>query len=701
MKDVVLEYLKNPDKKLVSSPRAGQLSMAEKVVQTIREGGAAFIQAPVGTGKSFAYLLPALLSGERTVVSTSNKALQRQLAIKDVPALEKAIGKKFSLTVLKGASNYYCELRAQALKNQSAKRQIGLWKDMGDFLGSYGDLETLFTSTRPDYADDVSVEGCEEKSCEHHKTCGYYALRQKALTDSVVITNHLLLAHTLVQEADVMFSAVSMAKKIESEGGDQKQFKRAEALKNNVSNVFGQYSTLIVDEAHQFPAALRNAQTATLARHVCSSTDKRYERAAGPASDKLLQVWKDWESALKPDEPFNAEQHDLQVIRATNALEGMLEGMKAARDAWTAEATRRGTKADRSDLSSLHVNLKSAAYALHAYEQTLIKIKSQYGGYVKSVQMEDFERGAKTITVQPINPGAKVRRRLQQIPSMIFTSATLAPTGDFEHIARDCGVGSKDGTYVVRTLSCPTPFNYHNQALLYAPQHIPHAVTRAKPGRAEWVSAVASEIARLVDASAGNTFVLFSATQDMQDVAREISQLNVQYPIICQDAGQAHVAETAYRTTPNAVLFGLRSFFEGVSIEGDKLWSVIIPKLPFPVPTDPLVAAKTAQEIKYQVETKGRSLKDAEYRAFEKVMLNEMLFSTMQGAGRLIRTTTDRGVLTILDPRIWTGSAKGVPKPGQEKFLGYGLKVYKALGYTNYTAQFDDVAAFFTKLRTK
>jgi Rad3-related DNA helicase len=299
----------------------------------------------------------------------------------------------------------------------------------------------------------------------------------------------------------------------------------------------------------------------------------------------------------------------------------------------------------------------------------------------------------KGLTVQPLNIGTLVGPRLREIKHKVLISATLSVNKDFSYIRNHYGLESGDKT-VERIYA--TPFDLKNQAIMYLPTHMPLPKHDGDVNRTEWISAVSTEIAQLVGATNGGAFVLFSAKSDMLDVAKELEPVwdSLGLDLIVQE-GDTTATGREFTSGDNKVLFGLKSFWEGIDIPGDKLRLVIIPKLPFPSSSDPVIAALK---------------KAAGDNSFYEVLIPLMFFDMKQGVGRLIRTQADKGFIAILDPRVWTGSINPTTHATRLKTLkldpnktriGYGKDLLNFLGFNSITDDFTVVKKFVNKFFNK
>jgi ATP-dependent DNA helicase DinG len=248
-----------------------------------------------------------------------------------------------------------------------------------------------------------------------------------------------------------------------------------------------------------------------------------------------------------------------------------------------------------------------------------------------------------------------------------------------------------------------TPFDYRTQAVLYTPKHIPLPVSGApgfavSPDREKYLNGLTVEIARLLRAADGNAFVLFSATSDLNEVKRRLEDEELKGIKLIEQGSDAQVALDKFMATPRSVILGLKSFWEGVDVVGDKLRLVIITKLPFPMLNDPVLKARERHE-KAAAIAAGKSEQEAIGVVFRTIQVPQMVTDLRQGVGRLIRSATDQGVCAILDSRIWTGSSKRAPTSMDTKYAGYGATVVNSLGFATRTSDFKNVAAFLAQIQ--
>jgi len=683
--------------------RLGQVEMGRMVEKVIREHSIAFIEAPVGSGKSDAYGVPAMIiagrdSGyslknlkeklpskladqkvvrPRIVISTAKKNLQHQIAEKDLPLIRRRHGEEsIGIALLKGKSNYACRLKADTALEPKDKIPFMNWldshpgEDLSDFVGK-----------RPPYLFDVTAEDCVGKSCEYayaepgqEPKCGFWRSKLAAAKASILVTNHHVVAY------DLRFGPGA---------------------------ILGPYTTLILDEAHQAPSSFRAAFSSSVSQNATTRLLRQIDSAGigGGMDYAIRDAWKamfaqlaDTEGEI-PRDPFGALGKESLTILSEILDESAKEASSLG---WSSlpgwDITKTTGVADRKRLLavlSLKKNLERTA-------QTLNAAKEPSDNTVLYVNTTD--KGHKKLTLAPISVGKLVGPKLQMIPSVILTSATMAINGKFDDAKYQMGLNwssyhDEDGlpqtAKIIRELVLDTPFNYDKQALLYTPRHIPIPVGATSPDRPKYLAAVINECSRLIRVSNGNAFILFTSKQDLNDVHAGLLEDDLPQPMIVQEDDAASTLR-AYMATPHSVLLGVKSFWEGVDVQGQKLQLVIILKLPFPPPTDPVLQARSRQLIAEQV-AQGVSATTAQSAVFSRLQIPHMLTELRQGAGRLIRSKSDRGVLAILDSRMFTGNSKDNPLSNQAGYRGYGKLVADATGFNRHVFDFEDISYVVTQ----
>lgn len=682
------ELLSDPSLGLVKEIRPGQIALAKIIDEAIQEQGhtEVFAEGGCGIGKTFAYLVPALKSGMRIVVVTAKKSLQDQLEVKDIPYLREKLGLPKTFVSLKGKSNYIC--KKQLRKNRALFDQHGhaqLWEALttwADEEGNIGDLNS-FPGETPFPTSTVTAEECTG-NCKfsRKRACGYRHMKNEAKEADLVITNHSML------------------------GFD---------LRFGVGRLFNPYNILIIDEAHACPDFFRRA----FASEVSETWMKTFLRKAGREQIDTPNVKEkgavaQWAKLFKsiPDtrllQPgfFNTAeltrsldtltdiQRDFEDYAMSRWMPGLYAELQTAASG-DPNAIRVGRPSTSTVMKDCEENILRKAHldGMGVEDDspeidvlnTLIKLynnaaetreilKATTEADENFINSREITSGGKVkVSRQPVNLAPFVAGPLKQIDKVIFTSATL----NGALLKSELGVTPKV------EVTQPSPFNYRASALVYIPQHLP------RPNDDEFHFEAAQDITQLLNASKGNALVLFSARTDLDGILQAIEQYyDVDARIFAQTTThRPKEVMQAFERTDNSVIFGLRSFFEGIDVQGMKLRLVILVKIPFPHMKDPLCQAK-----KQRLGGKWWN----EY--YYPMMLNDV----QQAAGRLIRTHADKGVLAILDVRMWVGGNKDAdPKlVGTHKnpWKGYGYRIFKALPFENFTPDRNLAIRFLKKL---
>jgi len=687
--------------------REGQVEMGRLVEKVIRENAIAFIEAPVGSGKSDSYGVPAInvvathgsgfnkgkLTGHlpkmladspkvkaRVVISTAKKNLQHQIAEKDLPFIRERHGDdEIGIATLKGKSNYACRLKADTALEIGEKVQFYDWasssktEDLADFPGK-----------RPSFLNDVTAEDCVGRNCKYaHSTktappiCGYWRSKLEAAKARIVVANHSIVAYDLRFGPGV---------------------------------ILGPYTTLIIDEAHQAPSSFRSAFSQVVSQGAVHKLIRQIDKTGivGGYTPAIKNAWASMFAQLTdrdgeiPKNPFGAAGDETLVILSeiTKAAGKEAEdlGFSTDEDFDIHHITNEADRTRVLAILSLKKNIERTG-------QALSEAKEPSDNTVLYVGTND--RKQKKLTLAPVSVGKLVGPKLQMIPSVILTSATLAIGGKFDDAKWQMGLnwpsysdeeGVQQVPKVIHELVLGTPFNYDKQALLYIPPHMPLPVSDGSPGRIPYIAAVVNECERLIQASDGNAFILFTSNKDLEDVHEGLLAGTLTNTIITQ-GDDAAAALKQFRATPNSVLLGVKSLWEGVDVQGDKLWLVIITKLPFPHPEDPVLQARSRQLVAEQV-AQGVAATTAQSGVFSRLQIPAMLTDLRQGAGRLIRAKADRGVLAVLDPRMFTGNSKDKPMPDQKTLRGYGKLAADATGFNNRIFDFGVIQRAFAYWKT-
>jgi ATP-dependent DNA helicase DinG len=622
-------------------PRQSQTEMAKAVANAIANQSTLMAEAGTGTGKTFAYLVPALLWGGKTIVSTGTKNLQDQLFLRDIPNVRMALRAPVSVALLKGRSNYVCHYHLErTLQNGrlTSRDDVGHLREISRFIKmtSSGDkaelakvpenatVWNLVTSTR---------DTCMGQECQYYQDCFVMKARREAQQADVVVVNHHLFF------ADV-------------------------ALKDTgVAELLPSANTIIFDEAHQLPdtATLFFGQTVSTSQVLELCRDVLAEGLAhardGADWAKVVTVVEKAARDLRLTFPQDSMRLSLPQIAASSpffpALDKLKEELAGMIDVLEGQAER------AESIEQCRVRAVELANALDAWkaggkgkevedDQAVLWVEA----YSSSLQLHKTP-----LSIAPIFAG----QRAGTPRSWVFTSATLAVKNDFKHFASQMGLTGEPAQ------TWPSPFNYGEQGILYVPTGLP------EPNSMGYTDAVVDCALPVIEAAGGRTFFLCTTIRAVNRVAErlraEFEARGLDFPLFVQgERGRTELLD-AFRNAGNAVLVGSQSFWEGVDVRGDALSLVIIDKLPFAPPDDPVLAARI--EV---MEKKGLN-------GFMHHQLPEAIITLKQGAGRLIRDVEDRGVLMICDPRL-------ISKP-------YGRRIWQSLPPFKRTRVQDDVVAFF------
>ncbi|GAB4121956.1 MAG: ATP-dependent DNA helicase [Sideroxydans sp.] len=588
-------------------PRAQQREMARAVAEAIRDNAILIAEAGTGTGKTFAYLVPALLKGGKVVVSTGTKNLQDQLFQKDLPRVREALQVPVMVALLKGRANYVCHYHlALAQSNGLFKTRedvrhlakIAAYarvSDSGDKSGLADVPENApiwmhVTSTR---------DNCLGQECPRHAECFVLKARKAALEADVVVVNHHLFF------ADVM---------LRDEG---------------VAELLPACNTVIFDEAHQLP------ETASLFFGESISTSQLAELAQDTRLEALTSA-KDFAALPAACDVLDKAARDLRLVFRQ-------EGRMAAEatEHWPGFAEALQRVVDRlQELGGLLEKQAERSEGLeHCWQRAqALSVQLQHwrdDDMPQAVRWLEIFHHSLQLNTTPLSIADIFAKQIGGHPrAWIFTSATLAVKGNFTHYQHEMGLTE------ARTACWDSPFNYAEQALLYVPTGLP------EPNTEGYTDAVVEAALPLIEASRGRAFLLFTSLRAMQRayerLQAEFDRRGWQYPLLIQGEGSRNELLVRFREHGNAVLLGSQSFWEGVDVRGEALSLVVIDKLPFAPPDDPVLAARIAAMNK-----QGRN-------AFMEFQLPRAIINLKQGAGRLIRDEHDRGVLMICDPRIIT-----------------------------------------------
>ena len=625
------------------SPRRSQTEMAKEIARAIADQTTLIAEAGTGTGKTFAYLVPALLWGGKTIVSTGTKNLQDQLFLRDIPTVRAALKAPVSVALLKGRSNYVCHYHLErTLQNgrMTSRDDVGHLREISRFIkmtnsGDKAELSkvpenaliwNLVTSTR---------DTCMGTECQYYQDCFVMKARREAQQADIVVVNHHLFF------ADV-------------------------ALKDTgVAELLPSANTIIFDEAHQLPdtATLFFGQTVSSSQILELCRDVLAEGLAhargGPDWAKVVTVVEKAARDLRLTFPQDIMRMSLAQIMPSSDFFPALQTLKDKLDEMIEVLEDQAARAET--IEQVRVRAVELAANLEGWKAD---------GKGKLVEGDQAVLWVEAFTSSlllhktPLSIAPIFTNQREGTPrSWIFTSATLAVKNDFKHFSNQMGLTGE----LAKTW--PSPFNYEEQGLLYVPTGLPD------PNAFGYTDAVVDCALPVIEAAGGRTFFLCTTIRAVKLVAErlrdEFSKRGLDYPLFVQgERGRTELLDS-FRQAGNAVLVGSQSFWEGVDVRGDALSLVIIDKLPFAPPDDPVLAARIDV-----MEKQGMN-------GFMHHTLPETIINLKQGAGRLIRDETDRGVLMICDPRLITKS--------------YGKRVWQSLPSFKRTRLEADVVAFFKK----
>ncbi len=615
------------------APRAAQQQMAQAVAQAIAGRETLIAEAGTGTGKTYAYLVPALLSGERVIISTGTKTLQDQLYFRDLPKVRSVLGARLKTALLKGRANYLCLYRLDQTVREGARfdhtqasqlATIRAWSARtrrGDRMElaevpEESPLWPRVTST---------PENCLGVECAFFDDCHVVKARREALEADVVVVNHHLLFADLA---------------LKQEG---------------FGEILPGAAAFILDEAHQIPElagqffsqSVSARQLTDLAQDAlteCSGITGAIGLLLEPV-EALQNALRELRLAIDPLPSRGAFQSLEQ--RAGAALHDLRELLATLVDLLASQAERsRG-------FSNLHE--RAGVFAAR-----LDRIVDQADGHAPGVHdvrwYEHYPRGF-ALYATPLDLAAPMRAlRERTHAAWIHTSATLSVAGNFEHFARQLGLDEP------RTLSLPSPFDYVRQGLCYLPAGLPD------PNAGDYTERVIETILPVLHASRGRAFLLFTSHRALRRAA-ELLQHKVPWPLFVQGSAPRPRLLEEFRTSGHGVLLGAASFWEGVDVVGEALSVVVIDKLPFAAPDDPVLMARL------------EALEQAGISPFMGWQVPSAVIALKQGAGRLIRDVHDRGVLVLCDPRLTT--------------KGYGRLFLASLPPMPRTRELAEVQAFF------
>jgi len=613
-------------------PRAAQVEMAEAVAQSIDDKEHVIVEAGTGTGKTFAYLVPAIVSGKKVIVSTGTKNLQDQLFNKDVPLIRKAMKVPFAAALLKGRANYLCTYRLElavhsnlgfSREDIAALAKIKKWSK-STRTGDTADMHEVMESN-PVWQQATSTrENCLGQECPEYAECFLMKARKKAQEAHLIVVNHhLLCADWSIRETGF-----------------------GELLPNA--------DVVIIDEAHQLAETASNFLGVSLG-------SKQISDLANDALMEYFQDAKDMPDLRVASENLTHEIKDMRLAFGLDITRGdwkeieqnpkIMEGMVRLQEHLEALA-------DQLELASVRTKgLETCFKRAEELEEQFKNILQDNSG--KWVRWYETHKKSFSLHLTPLDVAAEFQSFMaQHSASWVFTSATLSVAQKFDYFARNLGISN------AKSYSWESPFDFPNQSLFYHPKGLP------QPNSPDFVEQIVEVAIPVINASKGRTFFLFTSHRALQAAAKILDK-RIKYPILVQGDKPKAILLDSFKQKGNAVLLGTSSFWEGIDVRGEALSTVIIDKLPFSSPGDPVLKARLEA-----MEKQGR-------KPFFEYQLPTAVTALRQGVGRLIRDVNDRGVLLLCDPRLLKKS--------------YGHMFLNSVPAMRRTRDIKDVEAFFAE----
>ncbi len=618
--------------------RPGQIDMAEAVLRAFEQKRHLIVEAGTGTGKTLAYLVPAIAaacgSGARVVISTGTKNLQEQLMDKDIPFLQDVLPAKFRAALMKGRNNYACLHRIKRAETSpilEGLEQIDQFDEVFRWVATTETGDRAELSNLPENLPfwrhiDARSDTCLGQKCPDYDPCFITRMRQRALDADVIVVNHHLFFADL-------------------------------ALRNGAYGaVLPDYAAVILDEAHQiedvaseyFGAQISNYQVDDLLRDVSYlkvedlEAAKELSRVSARISRFADLFWVSFPEGRGLDGRFALAKRGTRPT----VSEGREFEIEYEEQAGTPAYRQQEASGPQSDsyraldnvLHRLETTLDILADPPADAESLLRRTRQMRFdlNFIISADDKQFvywlERRGRGVFLRasPIDVSGLLQDKLfEKVPTVVLTSATLSSAGNFRFIRERLGLDEGE------EMIAESIFDFENQAVLYLPAKMPD------PRSPQWGAAAAAEVIKIVNATEGRAFVLSTSFAGMNELYERVAS-QIDYPCFLQGTASKSALLNKFRATPNAVLFATSSFWQGVDVRGEQLSCVIIDKLPFAVPSDPIIAARQ------------RAIDDQGGSSFNEYSVPQAVISLKQGLGRLIRSTTDRGVLAVLDPRLKT-----------------------------------------------
>ncbi len=584
--------------------RRSQLEMARIVEDAFANKRQVVIEAGTGTGKTLAYLIPAIRSGRKVVISTATKSLQEQLFRKDVPFLQRHFAPNLKVALMKGRSNFLCRAKVHQMDGQAVLKgmdevdwfaQIRDWEKLTE-TGDRSELTFLPDDSELWNRIDARSDLCPGQKCPVFNSCFITAMHQRAHeADLIIVNHHLFFADLAIRD-------------------------------NDFGSILPEYSAVVFDEAHE----IEDVASDYFGREVSSYQFEELARDTD-ATLRLMQV----EASVLRKYLVRMRERSRHFFESFSEREGRYPFDLPARRSFLER-----NREPYDDLAASVKRVETELAALSPKPEEAVTLGRRAGELRRELEFllesEEktyvywYERRGRGVflAATPIDVSEILREQLfEQFDTVVLTSATLAVGGRFDYLKQRLGILPSSETVL------PHEFNFQDQALLYIPRNLPDVRNPA------FSAGAADEIAKLLQISDGRAFCLFTSYAQMKDIFERVSAL-VNFPLLIQGTAPRSTLLDRFRSTPNAVLFATATFWQGVDVPGAQLSCVIIDKLPFAVPSDPIVAARV------------RALQEDGRNPFAEYQVPEAVLALKQGFGRLIRSKTDRGILAILDNRI-------------------------------------------------
>jgi ATP-dependent DNA helicase DinG len=613
------------------APRQEQIQLAEAIEKTIKNGGTLVAEAGTGIGKTLSYLVPVLKGRERTIISTGTKTLQDQLYFRDIPMVKKALGSTLKTALLKGRGNYLCLYRMDQARKEGrlpSRESIGELEAIRQWAPSSKDGDLSISSVIAEDSElwplvTSTTDNCLGSDCPDFEACFVaHARREAQGADVVVVNHHLLFADMAIKHS-------------------------------GFGEVLPGASVFVVDEAHQAPETASQFFSSSLSVKQISDLCRDLLAEAAETSGGMATVRDEVAHCRQIIKEFQLTCHDhledrgtwdemLDCVEVRNALQ-LLDSAIAA-------------------LNPVVIPLQGASRGMDACLQRLAEIQAHFDHLDKPVpdtEVRWFERRGRGIAIHttPLDISNLFSSFCEQLDAAwVFTSATLSVNGGFDHFVRLLGLQDAD------TLNLDSPFDYENNALMWLPKDLP------EPREHAFVPALLEQVRPILEASKGRAFMLFTSHRALKQAA-ELLAGTIDHPLFVQGEMPRSMLLEAFRESGDGILLGSASFWGGVDVMGEALSLVIIDKLPFAPPNDPVMVARSKQ------------LRQHGGNPFMELFLPQAVIALKQGAGRLIRDVNDRGVLVICDRRLST--------------KGYGSVFLESLPPMQQTLDRDSVVEFF------